>query len=63
MLRNTITNVLFCLYFFLDLNMAIDEEAYKDVVANFIKFPVCLNFGTFNQDGASFWNLDHDQYL
>uniref|UniRef100_A0A1A9WWP1 ELYS-like domain-containing protein n=1 Tax=Glossina brevipalpis TaxID=37001 RepID=A0A1A9WWP1_9MUSC len=27
------------LYYFLDLNMVIEEEAYKDIVANCIKFP------------------------
>ncbi|KAI8117845.1 Protein ELYS like protein [Lucilia cuprina] len=52
------------LYFFLDLNMAIDEEAYKDVVANFIKFPSVFKLSApLIKTVQAFWNLDHDQYL
>ncbi|XP_058974667.1 protein ELYS homolog [Musca domestica] len=52
------------LYFFLDLNMAIDEEAYKNVVANFIKFPSVFKLSAaLIKTVQSFWNLDHDQFL
>ncbi|XP_037808264.1 protein ELYS homolog [Lucilia sericata] len=52
------------LYFFLDLNMAIDEEVYKDVVANFIKFPSVFKLSApLIKTVQAFWNLDHDQYL
>lgn len=52
------------LYFFLDLNMAIDEEAYKDVVANFIKFPSVFKLSaSLIKTVQAFWNLDHDHFL
>lgn len=52
------------LYFFLDLNMAIDEEAYQGVVANFIKFPSVFKLSAaLIKTVQSFWNLDHDQFL
>ncbi|XP_059224000.1 protein ELYS homolog [Stomoxys calcitrans] len=52
------------LYFFLDMNMAIDEEAYKGVVANFIKFPSVFKLSAaLIKTVQSFWNLDHDQFL
>ncbi|XP_073834708.1 AT hook containing transcription factor 1 homolog [Musca autumnalis] len=52
------------LYFFLDLNMAIDEEAYKNVVANFIKFPSVFKLSAaLIKTVQSFWNLDHGQFL
>lgn len=52
------------LYFFLDLNISIDEEAYKDVVANFIKFPSVFKLSaSLIKTVQAFWNLDHDHYL
>lgn len=52
------------LYFFLDLNMAIEEDVYKDVVANFIKFPSVFKLSApLIKTVQAFWNLDHDHYL
>lgn len=52
------------LYFFLDLNMAIDEDVYKDVVANFIKFPSVFKLSaSLIKTVQAFWNLDHDHFL
>lgn len=52
------------LYFFLDLNMAIDEDAYKEVVANFIKFPSVFKLSaSLIKTVQAFWNLDHDHFL
>lgn len=52
------------LYFFLDLNMAIDEGVYADVVANFIKFPSVFKLSApLIKTVQAFWNLDHDHYL
>lgn len=52
------------LYFFLDLNISIDEEVYKDVVTNFIKFPSVFKLSaSLIKTVQAFWNLDHDHYL
>lgn len=52
------------LYFFLDLNMAINDDGYKHVVANFIKFPSVFKLSaSLIKTVQAFWNLDHGHFL
>lgn len=51
------------LYFFLDLNSAIENEAYSGIVQNFIKFPAVFNLSaSLIKTIQAFWNLDHGQF-
>lgn len=48
------------LYFFLDLNMAIEDKCYEPVVQNFIKFPSVFKLSaSLIKQIQAFWNLDH----
>ncbi|XP_039961568.1 protein ELYS homolog [Bactrocera tryoni] len=48
------------LYFFLDLHMTIDEEAHKEIVESFVKFPSVFKLtATLIKTVQSLWNLDH----
>uniref|UniRef100_A0A1A9WDP9 ELYS domain-containing protein n=1 Tax=Glossina brevipalpis TaxID=37001 RepID=A0A1A9WDP9_9MUSC len=52
------------LYSFLDLNMAIEEEMYKGIVANCIKFPSVFKLPVdLAKTVQAFWNLDHGHLL
>lgn len=51
------------LYFFLDLNSAIENEAYSGIVQHFIKFPAVFNLSAcLIKTIQAFWNLDHGQF-
>lgn len=48
------------LYFFLDLHMTIDEQAHKEIVESFVKFPSVFKLtATLIKTVQSLWNLDH----
>ncbi|XP_011176941.2 protein ELYS homolog [Zeugodacus cucurbitae] len=48
------------LYFFLDLHMTIDEQAHKEIVDSFVKFPSVFKLTvTLIKTVQSLWNLDH----
>ncbi|XP_055842207.1 uncharacterized protein LOC129909201 [Episyrphus balteatus] len=48
------------LYFFLDLNMAIEDKRYEPIVQNFIKFPSVFKLSaSLIKQIQAFWNLDH----
>ncbi|XP_067636779.1 protein ELYS homolog [Eurosta solidaginis] len=52
------------LYFFLDLHMTIDEQAHKEIVESFVKFPSVFKLtATLIKTVQSLWNLDHGLFM
>lgn len=51
------------MYFFLDLNSSVENEAYAGIVQSLIKFPAVFNLSAcVIKTIQAFWNLDHGQF-